>query len=143
MGSITSANAIYMLAIPPLFAVPIQLQGFSADNIFVTDPVTIAETSMGLDGILSAGFVFNAKTQSISLQADSASNNMFDTWVAAQELIKDTFRANGVVLLTAINKKWTMTNGILTTYPPIPDAARTLQPRRFTITWEKVQPAAV
>lgn len=143
MGSITSANAVYMLAIPPLFAVPLQLQGFSADNIFTTDPVTIAETSMGLDGIMSAGFVFNSKTQSISLQADSLSNVLFDNWVAAQELIKDTYRANGVVLLTSINRKWTMTNGVLTTYPVMPDAARTLQPRRFTITWEKVQPAAV
>lgn len=143
MGSITSANAVYMLAIPPLFAIPLQLQGFSADNIFTTDPVQIAETVMGLDGIQSAGFVYNTKVQNISLQADSPSGVIFENWVAAQELISDTYRANGVILLTAIRRKWTMTNGVLTTYPPIPDAGRTLQPRRFTITWEKIQPAAV
>lgn len=143
MGSITSANAVYMLAIPPLFAVPIQLQQFAADNIFSTDPVQVAEIQMGVDGVMSAGFVFNPKVQNISLMGDSPSNQIFDTWQTSQELIKDTYRANGIVLLPAINKKWTMTNGVLTTFPPIPDAARVIQARRFTITWEKVQPAAI
>lgn len=142
-GSITSANAIYMLAVPPLFAVPQQLQWFSADNIFGTDPLQAAETSMGVDGHLSAGFVFVPVKQSVSLQADSPSNDLFDTWYQAQQLVKELYRCTGIVVLTALRKKWTLNNGVLDTYPPIPDAAKTLQPRRYSITWESISPAIV
>lgn len=141
--SITAANAVYMLSIIPVFPVPVQLQGFGADDVFGTDPLTVAETVMGVDGLLSAGFVFNAVTQNITLQADSESNDVFDAWYAAQQVIKDTYRAQAVVMLKAINRKWTMTNGVLTTYPPLPDAKKVLQPRRFGITWESVFPSPV
>lgn len=140
-GSITSANATYLLGIPGVFPIPQQLQGFAADNIFGTDPLEVAETSMGVDGRLSVGFVFVPVKQNISLQADSDSNNVFDVWYQAEQLIKDKYRCTGIVLLTSIRKKWTLINGVLSTYPPIPDAAKTLQPRRFAITWESVSPA--
>jgi len=141
--SITAANAIYMLSIIPVFPIPVQLQGFSADDVFGTDPQTVAETSMGVDGKLSAGFVFNAVNQNVTLQADSASNDVFDAWQTAQQVIKDTYRAQAVITLTAIGRKWTLTNGVLTTYPPLPDAKKVLQPRRFGITWEAVFPSPV
>lgn len=142
-GSITSANATYLLAILPLFPVPQQLQGFAADNIFGTDPLDVAETSMGVDGRLSAGFVFVPVTQNISLQADSLSNNVFDVWHQAEQLVKEKYRCQGIVMLTSIGKKWALNNGVLKTYPPIPDAAKTLQPRRYGITWESVSPSPV
>jgi hypothetical protein len=140
-GSITSANATFMLAVPPLFAIPQQLQGFSADNIFGTDPLEAAEVSMGIDGRLSGGFVFVPVRQSIEFQADSLSITIFETWYESQQLIRELYRATGVILLTSIGKKWTLNNGILTTYPPIPDAAKTLRPQRFGITWESMQPS--
>ncbi|MGA1801484.1 phage tail fiber protein [Rhizobium sp. HT1-10] len=63
MASITSANAIITLTIPGLFNTPVQLQGFSADNIYESEVQEIAETSMGVDGKLSAGYVFNPINQ--------------------------------------------------------------------------------
>jgi hypothetical protein len=141
--SITAANAVYMLSILPVFPIPVQLQGFSADDVFGTDVQTVAEVSMGVDGLLSAGFIFNAITQNITLQANSDSNAIFDAWQAAQKVAKDTFFANAVIMLRGIGNKWTLTNGVLTTYPPIPDAKKVLQPRRFGITWESVDPAPV
>ncbi len=141
--SITAANAVYMLSIFPVFPIPVQLQGFAADDVFSTDPQTVAETSMGVDGLLSAGFVFNAVTQNITLQANSDSNNIFDAWQQAQKAVKDTYFANAVIMLRGIGSKWTMTNGVLTTYPPMPDAKKVLQPRRFGITWESVDQALV
>lgn len=143
MGSITSANAIYQLSIVLVYPIPQQLQGFSTDDIFGTDPLESAQVQMGVDGVLSAGFVFVEVKQNITLQADSPSNDVFDNWYAAQQLIKDTYRATGLIMLTAIGKKWNMLNGVLTMYPPIPDAKKVLQPRRFGITWESVSPAVV
>ena len=141
--TITSANAVYTLAVSDLSIGPSQLQGFSADDIFTTEPLASAETLMGVDGNLSGGFVFVPVLQNINLQADSSSNDLFDQWWLAQQIAKDLFYANGVVILTSIGKKWTLTKGVLHTFPPIPDAAKTLRPRRFGLTWETVSPASI
>ena len=142
MASITSANAVLTLAIVGLFNTPQQLQGFAADNIFTTDPIDPSETLMGIDGILSGGFVFVPIKWNISLQADSASNAIFDAWWRQQKQNKDVFIANGTLQLISIQTKWRMTTGFLTTYPTAPDGARVLQPRRYAITWQDVAPAA-
>ena len=143
MASITGANAVIMLTAVPLFAIPQQLQGFAADDVFDTDAIESAETVMGVDGRLSAGFVFVSIRQSYRLQADSPSINFFDVLWGAQQQIRETYRINGVVLLTAVGKKWTMNNGVLTGYKPIPDTKKLLQPQPFTITWESIFPAIV
>ena len=143
MASLTGANAVYMLSIPNLFAVPQQLQGFAADDVFDTDAIESTEILMGVDGIMSAGFVFVPVRQNIALQADSPSTFIFDTWWAAQQQAQDVFFAAGTVLLTAVGKKWTLTKGALTGYKPIPDTKKLLQPQRFGITWQQIFPALV
>lgn len=143
MGSITSVNAVVMLAITGLYNSPQQLQGFSADDIFDTENVAITQAIMGVDGKQSAGLVLNPTIQNIVLQADSASNLIFDTWVNSMKIAQDVYWAQATVLLTSIGTKYTMTNGTLTMYPPTSRVAKVLQPRRFTISWESVVPAAV
>lgn len=141
MTDITSANAVYTLQVSDLSIGPTQLQGFSAEDIFTTAPLASAETIMGLDGNLSGGFVFVPVVQNISLQADSSSNAIFEQWWQASQLNKSIYVAQAIIILTAIGSKWTMNNGFLTSFPPIPDAARTLRPRRYAITWNSVSPA--
>lgn len=141
MGSITAANAVIFLSLPPIFPVPQQIQGFSADDVFGITAIEPAEVQMGIDGVQSAGFVFVSKKWAITLQADSLSNDFFDAWIQAQELILDTYRATAVVILTSIGKKWAMTNGVLTSYPPMPEAKKVLQPRKYEMTWEKISVA--
>lgn len=141
--SLTAATATIMLSVTGLFPVPQSIAGFSADNVMANDPQDIAQTQMGVDGKLSGGFVFVEYKWNISLQADSPSVDFFEQWYAAQRLLKDVFTANGLVILKSINKKWIMTNGFLTTFPPMPDAGKILQPRRFGITWETVTIARV
>jgi hypothetical protein len=140
--SITSANAVLMMSIRNLFDTPQQIQGFAADDIFGTDPITASETMRGVDGKLSGGFVYNEINQNYSLMADSPSVDIFDQWYLAQQAQRDTYVADMTILLTSLGTKWALTNGFLKTYPPIPDAKKVLQPRRFTITWETVSPAA-
>jgi hypothetical protein len=140
MSSITSANAILMLAIPGLFNVPAQIQQFSAEDIFTTDPIPTAQVAQGVDGVMTAGFVFNPVPMGISLMADSVSNVVFDQWNAAQRKQIDTFYAQGTILLRSVGQKFSLVKGALTSYPTMPNAARTLQPRRFQITWQSVTP---
>ena len=98
---------------------------------------------MGLDGKLSAGRIFQAVEMSISFQADSPSIPWFDAWNALELAITDTYWANGSVWLNSLSRKWSLNNGVLHNYQALPDAGRTLRPRRFTLTWESVSPAAI
>lgn len=142
MGIITAANAVYILTIPNVLQAPIQLQGFAADDVFDTEPLEAAETLMGVDGILSAGFVFVPVPQSISLQADSASIAVFDAWWTQEQAQKTKFPASGQIKLPSIGTKWALSNGYLVTYPVIPNAGRTLKPRKFMIRWQSAFPQA-
>ena len=141
--SLTSANAIITLAIGTVFPIPVQIQGFAADDIFSTPAIKSAETLMGVDGKLSAGFVFVPVEQEFMIQADSPSNLVFDTWHALQQTTSELFAATGLIVLQGISTSWILNNGYLTSYPPLPDAKKLLQPRRYGITWESVSPAPV
>ena len=96
---------------------------------------------MGVDGVLSAGFVFKEIVQEIMLQADSASNALFDTWWTQMQATKSTYPANGMIKLPSIATKFSLILGFLTGYKPAPGAKRILQPRRFEITWQTIAPA--
>ncbi|MGJ2639712.1 phage tail fiber protein [Salmonella enterica subsp. enterica serovar Paratyphi A] len=138
MSSITAANAIIMLTIPGLFPVPQRIQGFSADNIYDAAEQEVVETAMGVDGLLSGGFVFTPVEQIFSLQADSVSNFIFEQWTVARINNRDVFTANGQTTLTSVNRTYVSTKGYLVNKSPLPTAARILQPRRYMIRWERV-----
>ena len=140
MPSITSANSSYILGVGSIFPIGQALQGYAADEVFSTDSLEAAETLMGVDGILSAGFVFVAVKQGISLQADSTSNAIFDAWYQAERALVDKIPASGVITLPSLGMQWVMTTGWLRTYPIIPDAKRHLQPRKYVIEWQSAFP---
>lgn len=142
-GTITAANAVLTLSVANLFPIPQQIQGFAADDVFDTEDLETAEVSMGVDGKLSAGWVFNPVKQGFTLQADSLSNDFFEAIYAAERAARDKFTLNGSVLLPAVNRLYTMTNGFVQGYKPMSDAKKVLQPRKFMITWESVLPAVV
>lgn len=138
---ITAANASLTLTIPPLFTVPQQLQGFATDDVYDLDEIESVETLMGVDGVLSGGFVWKPQPQTITLQADSPSCALFDTWYAQQVAGRTTYVANGVLTLPALGLKFVQTTGYLRGYK-MPGAKRLIQPRRFRIEWNLVLPAA-
>lgn len=140
-GTLTAANSVILLSVANLYDVPQQLQGFAADDVFDTGSVTPTETSMGVDGKLSGGFVFNPIVMNVSLQADSDSNIFFENWIAAMVKARETYIATGQVALPSVQRKYAMVRGFLTSHPPTAPVRKTLQPRRYTITWEQVTPA--
>lgn len=138
-GSITAANAIVTITVPGVFQAPQQLQQWAADDIFDTEPLKSIEVQMGVDGFLSGGWVFVPIPQSFTLMPNSPSVSIFDQWWAAQATLIDAIPGFGVVVLPSIKQKWALTNGFLTTYPPMPGAGRILKARKFEITWQQVQ----
>lgn len=141
MGSITSADAVLTLAIDTIFPLPVQLQGFGVDDIYDVAQVRNVEVQMGVDGVLSAGFVWKERVQTITLQADSASNLMFDIWNSNQEANQTIYPAQGLIRLPGIQTKFVQTNGFLTGYKPAPKAGRLLHARTYEITWNRINPA--
>ena len=105
MGDITSANAVFTITIPGVFSSPQQLQGFDVDAAISNDAVDVAEDKIGVDGILSAGFIFSLVPMAIHLQADSASNNLFETWLATQKTNLTTYLARAQIVLPGHRQK--------------------------------------
>lgn len=137
-GTITSTNAILLLAIGGLYTVPQRIQGFAADDVFDIGDIAMAETSMGVDGKLSAGYVNVPVVMGIMLQADSESNALFDAWFAAQRAAGELLPAEAIVRLPSVETSYALHRGFLTGYKPAPDAKKMLQPRKFSITWESI-----
>ena len=138
MASITSANATLTMTVASLFTTPVQLTGFAVDDIYDIDPMECVETMMGVDGVLYAGFVFVPIKQKIALQADSNANPIFDAWWQGMQTQRDVYFAQMTLKLPSTGIQYSMQQGVMTSYQPIPNAKKVLQPRTHTITWQGV-----
>lgn len=136
--TITSANSVLTLVIAGLFPAPVQLQGYASDKAFTTEAVDLAEVQMGVDGRMTAGFVPNPTKQTITLQADSPSKDIFTALIQAMKTAREVFYISGTLSLPSTGESFTMTRGILTNAKQIPDAQKVLQPVDYVITWESV-----
>lgn len=143
MQTITAANSVFALAITGLYPAPQVLQGYAADDGFTTEAIENAEVVMGLDGHMSAGFIFNPVKQTIVLMPDSPSLDIFNNWALAQLAAREVMVANASISLPAIRKKYVLTRGFLTSTTPVPDVKKVLQPVRYQITWNTVAGAAL
>ena len=143
MSSLTSANSVLAIGVTGLYGVAQLLQGFSEGDAYSMDSVDVAETMMGVDGVLSAGYIPQKKVMKVSLQADSSSNTIFEAWYAAQEAAQDVFTAFANINQPAVSRNYTCVRGILKNYTPLADAKKILQPRTFTIEWNSVIPVPV
>jgi hypothetical protein len=139
-NTITGANAVFMLGIDGVYDSPQQLQGFGPDEISESETLKSAEVVMGVDGQMSAGFVYVPVVQKVTLAASSPSNAIFDAWWSAMQTGQEVLWANGIIILRSVGTKWIGTNGILTGYPIMPAVKRLLQARQFEITWESQIP---
>lgn len=138
--TITSANAQFLLTVVPIFPVPFQIQGFSSDAAFLFDTVDAAETVMGVDGKMSAGFTPFITPQQITLMPDSPSIALFNDVLAAQKLAKELFFFYGTIALPGIKQSFVMTKGALKRITQAPPAGKVLQPQAYQIDWEDVAP---
>lgn len=136
--TITSANSVFTIVVPGLFPAPVQLRGYATDRAFTTEAVDLAEVQMGVDGRMTAGFVPNPVKQTITLQADSPSKDIFTALIQAMKTAREVYFVSGSIALPSTGEAFTLTRGILTNAKQIPDAQKVLQPMDFVITWESV-----
>lgn len=135
-NTITSADSIFALTVTNLFPSAQTLEGYAADAMFALGDTEMAVSVRGADGKLSGGFVFGEYLQTITIMPDSPSRDLFETWQLTSLTSKAVFRCNATIILPAISRKFTLTNGILQRAKAIPDAQRVLQAMTFQINWE-------
>jgi hypothetical protein len=141
--TITSANSVFLLGVTGVFPTAQQLGGYSADAAWAVADVEVGEFLLGVDGNLSAGWLPQMMKQTISLQADSTSGFLFETWQQAENAAKEKIGCFGVLTIPGIRRVYTLTGGYLGTTKPMPDAKKTLAPRDFVITWGSIVPAPI
>ena len=137
-STITSVNSVYTIVVPGIYPVPTRLEGYAVDKAFATEAVDLAEVQMGVDAKMSAGFIPNPVKQTITLQADSPSRDIFTVIIEAMKTAREIFWINGSISILATGEAYTLTRGILTSGKQIPDAQKVLQPVDFVITWESI-----
>jgi hypothetical protein len=136
--TITAANSVLLLSAASLFDVPQRIQGFQADDVTDTENMATSEIVPGVDGRLSGGWSYVPTVQNFMLQADSPSVDFFDQIHETMQTLRETIVLNGSLVLPAIGKKYAMTRGFLTGYSKFGGVKKTLQGRRFSVTWERV-----
>lgn len=141
--TLTTANSAATLAARGVFPVPFALEGYSTDDSFAVDDVSPAEVFMGVDGKLSSGWVPQPKVVTYMFQADSPSLDYLDQVIAIQEQQKENVLFDGTMFLQGTQDKIAQTKGTITSYTPAANAKKTLQPRKFTFTFEKYTKAPI
>lgn len=141
--TITSANLVFTIRIPGVFDQPVTIQGASTDDFVSNDAFAATESKPGVDGGLAHGYVYNPFKLKVKLQANSPSVDVFDAWFAAQQQAREAFPCEVTILLPAVGKRYTMTNGGLGNYKPLADAKKTLEPQEFDITFQRVDASNV
>ena len=139
--TITSANAVFTLTVPGIFPAPIQLQGFAAEKAWSTDPQIQTESRMGVDGQKASGWIPNMIKQAISLLPNSASRSIFNAIARAQKANRDAVVLQGTIVLPSTGESFSLINGTLLDYKPIPDGMKVLQDIEFSIEWQDIQPS--
>lgn len=146
MSTITSANSALTLSarLAGLFPAGLfSVQGYASDDAFATETVDVAEARIGVDGLMSGGYMPHLTKMTITLQADSPSIALFEILQGAQDAIKEIILLDGVLTLPSINKTYALVKGIMTRITVIPPGKKVLEPVSYEITWELVQPAPV
>lgn len=138
-NNITSVNSVFKLVVPDL-GINTTLQGYAAGAAFLTESVELTENQIGVDGLKSAGYTPKLTMQTISLQADSPSVEIFDIIAAEMKATRDIILIDGLIELPSVKKSYALALGTLVGYTSIPEAQTVLQRLEYTINWGLVTP---
>lgn len=139
--TLTAANSVFILAIRGVYPIGQLLQGYSADAAFETEAAEPTENQIGVDGIMSSGWVPYITNQTVNLQADSDSVLVFENWLAYMKAAREVTYADATISLPSVQRKYTLTKGSLSSIVAIPGTRKVMQPRAFRISWGDISPA--
>lgn len=147
MATITSANSVLTLSAYQASGVPLitatQIQGYATDDAFMSDSVEMSVAIKGVDDIASFGYKAYLRPLQIHLQADSVSNDTFDTIISTVNLQREVILIDIIIQMPAISRKYTFSRGTMTNGTQMPPAKSVLQPRVYSFMFDKMTSAVL
>lgn len=137
-ATLTVANSVLAMTTEALFPAAQILSGYAADNVFEADAVENGEYSMGIDGKLSAGFVFNEIPLTLTLQADSDSLKLFEQIYQYEVSNRTKLVNNLTITLPALRRRYDLKNGYMRSYKA-PAGQKILQPGVVAFVFARIE----
>lgn len=125
---ITSANCSLVLTVEELFEGGIDLQMFATDQSFSQGDSQVAETRMGVDGKMVAGYTPNIKEVTIMLEPASPSYAALAQVYRASETNKRVYKCTLVASSPSLGIVWTWSGGVLYSGTIVPAAQQVFGP---------------
>lgn len=136
--TLTSANAVLMMTLP-ILPIPVQIKGFSADDMAEQEEIQYTESVKGVDGYMSSGYVNNNNVVNITLQPTSPSMDIFYTWIKTMKVKREAISVSLLTLSSeALGCTYICQNGVLTNGTEIPPFKKIIQPVKFKLTFESI-----
>ena len=137
MNNITSANATAYMVVKDLYPTGFVLNNFATDQAIDEGEDTIAETRIGVDGNMAAGYIPSIKNVTITFEAASPSVPYMNTlYLAAQKNMR-TYECTLVINVPATGKTYTYSRGVLKTAKALPALKNVLDPVTYSFDFEK------
>lgn len=137
-ATLTVANSSIVATIEGLYPAGILLQGYAADNVFEAGEVENGEYSMGIDGKLSKGFVFNPVPLTLTFQADSPSLRVWEQVYQREASTRDKLDVGITITLPSNGQRATFKDGAMRSYKA-PAGQRILQPAVIQFVFARVE----
>ena len=138
MNNITSANATAYMVVKDLYPTGFALNNFSTDQAVDQGEDTIAETRIGVDGNMAAGYVPSIKTVNIQFEAASPSVPYMNNVYLASQKNRRTYEITLVVKVPAVGKTYTYSGGVLKTGKVLPSLKKVLDPVSYGFDFERI-----
>jgi hypothetical protein len=138
-ATLTTANAVITAQIEALYPQAQRMEGFAADDVYGFAEVENGEYSMGIDGKLSAGFVFNEVPFTMTFQADSPSLVIFENVWNYEQANRTKLEQQWTIVLPSLGRRYNLPTGFMRTYKA-PDAKKILQPGVVQLIFSRVLP---
>lgn len=133
---ITSANSVLVLTVDTIWPSGVALEQFSVDSAAAMDNLQIAETRMGVDGHMAAGYVPTIYPVTINLEASSPSYKYLNAVWEAMQNKRCLYTCTLVATLPSIKYVHTWTKGVMKSGTPFPSIRKVLDPTQWAFDFE-------
>src|SRR6185312_9704416 len=121
MQTITSANSEFVLKCSKVFTAPQVVEGYATEDAWNVAQFEVAQTRVGVDGRMSAGFVPATKEMDVMFQADGPGRQIFQRILGVMEATREVvFIENATLALPGTGEVWEFTKGVITKAPKTP-----------------------
>jgi hypothetical protein len=130
----TSADAQLILTADGLYAA-VAIEGFMPDAMWSSDAIDTADTGVGADGLMYAGWVPALVPYTISLQAGSPSHDIFEGIDQYETSYRTKVSLSMSLWLPSAQRVYTFRDGVLKNLKKLPDGGKILQGRSYVTNW--------